>query len=97
MDPALDRYAREAGLNPLELMLYGGEDYRLTGTVRGEEAAAVQALFEAEGLEFHVVGHVLAGGESAAPGVLLKRRDGSVSPLQKRGYNHFKEDQSADA
>lgn len=96
-DPALDRYAREAGLHPLELMLYGGEDYRLTGTVREEDAAAVQALFEAEGLEFHVVGHVMAGGEPAHPGVLLKRRDGSVSPLQKRGYNHFKEDQSADA
>lgn len=97
VDPALSAYTRETGLDPLELMLYGGEDYRLTGTVRGEDVSSVQALFHAEGLEFHVVGHVPHGVDPAAPGVLLKRRDGSVIPLQKRGYNHFKEDQSVDA
>ncbi|MDF2938602.1 MAG: thiamine-monophosphate kinase [Paenibacillaceae bacterium] len=133
-EPALAGYAREAGLDQLELMLYGGEDYRLTGTVRREDAEAAQALFQAEGLSFHLVGRVLAEGAltdwkpdsadaaeaaegartqtrrpdtidgkdaarqpSVDPSVLLKRRDGSVIPLQKRGYNHFKEDQSADA
>lgn len=133
-DPALAGYAREAGLDPLELMLYGGEDYRLTGTVRGEDAEALLALFHREGLPLHLVGRVLAGGEPAdcklgsadaaaaaernrtqtrwletvdgkeaahqpptAPGVLLKRRDGSVIPVRKRGYNHFTENQSADA
>lgn len=136
VEPALADYAGQTGLDPLELMLYGGEDYSLTGTVRGEDAEALQALFAGEGLNLHVVGRVLADGktsvfigpedagagtaaavtdsaprESASPvrsdalpepggeetkaqtrpGVLLKRRDGSITPLQKRGYNHFQE------
>lgn len=65
-DPALQVYARENGLDPVELMLYGGEDYQLVGTVRGEDAEALGALFREAGLPFHLAGRVLAGKRTEA-------------------------------
>ncbi|MNP79609.1 thiamine monophosphate kinase [compost metagenome] len=67
-------------------MLYGGEDYQLVGTAEGTSIEALAELFLAEGLELHVIGKVLA---SRKPDVTLRKRDGNVIPIGKRGYNHF--------
>lgn len=100
---SLTAYAALAGVPPLDWMLYGGEDYVLTGTVAGEDAAEVGEAFHREGLPFYVIGQVEAGD----PGVELvlsaegpgrpgqSGRMATVSgmrrtiPIEKRGYNHF--------
>lgn len=81
-------YAGAAGVDPLEWMLYGGEDYVLLGTMEQSDAEAAQAAFHAEGLPFYIIGQTSAG----APAVELIRstdRSGQRQPLAKRGYNHF--------
>lgn len=91
-------YAAQAGVDPLEWMLYGGEDYVLVGTVARPSVESVKAAFKDHGLPFYVIGET----EEGEPGVELlpesKRWDGkkeaaamaiSRLPLAKRGYNHF--------
>ncbi len=79
------RYARETGKHYLDWLLYGGEDYELIGTVAAGEAEAVKAEFERQGLPFHIIGEV-AGGTAE---VRLKRMNGELQPLEKKGYNHL--------
>lgn len=90
------RLPRPAGLDaagllldtpPLEWMLYGGEDYQLLGTVAKEHVPLLQAAFADSGLQLYVIGH--ATDDFA--GVRLLRADGTMEPLEKRGYNHFAE------
>ena len=80
-------YAAEAGIDPLEWALFGGEDYELTGTVPKEHAGEMAALFQAHGLPFQIVGQVAERG--SAPDVLLRKPGGELVPVVKRGYNHF--------
>lgn len=88
LEAALAEYAAGAGLSPVELMLYGGEDYQLVGTAGGDSILELAALFREKGLPFHVIGTVREA--NAGPAVLLRRKDGGAIPLGKRGYNHFK-------
>ncbi|MEK3882346.1 thiamine-phosphate kinase [Paenibacillus sp. PL2-23] len=92
----LAAYAARSGIQPLDWMLYGGEDYVLVGTVDSARAEAIQAAFHERGLPFYLIGFV----EEGAPDVQLIRvqRSGSRGanaglPLrravEKRGYNHF--------
>lgn len=81
----LATYAREQHIEPVEWMLYGGEDYVLVGTVRADVATRVQADFHAFGVPFYTIGHVTAG----QPAVELLRHSGRVEAIMKRGYNHF--------
>ncbi|WP_274649103.1 thiamine-phosphate kinase [Paenibacillus humicola] len=92
---SLAAYARWAGADPLEWMLYGGEDYTLLGTMAAGDAPAAKAALAAAGLPFYVIGEVEAGpagvelirAPAAGRGAqsLAQRRE----PLAKRGYNHF--------
>ncbi|MBD2871011.1 thiamine-phosphate kinase [Paenibacillus arenilitoris] len=82
---SLAAYAASAGIDPLEWMLYGGEDYCLIGTVAAEDAEALREAFHAEGLPFFLIGTA----EEGTPGVELLRHDGKRAALAKRGYNHF--------
>jgi thiamine-monophosphate kinase len=74
----------------LRLMLYGGEDYQLVGTVEAGRTGELAQLFAEAGLGFYPAGQVAAC--SGSPGVTLELRDGNVLSLGKRGYNHFGED-----
>lgn len=86
-------YARRTGIDPLEWMLYGGEDYVLIGTVAAEDAEPLRDIFRQEGLPFFIIGETMAG----EPGVELVKETGGWGgeaslrriPLEKRGYNHF--------
>ncbi|MFC9777630.1 thiamine-phosphate kinase [Paenibacillus chitinolyticus] len=77
--------AEKLAADPLEWVLYGGEDYQLLGTAAEADLAALCEAFSGEGLPLHVIGRVTAADE----GVRLQRPDGTVQPLPKRGYNHF--------
>ena len=86
-------YAADAGCDPLEWMLYGGEDYVLLGTIEAADAEAAKEAFAAEGLPFYIVGEVEEGSPDveliaslpAAGGNSMERR----RQVPKRGYNHF--------
>ncbi|MBU7315824.1 thiamine-phosphate kinase [Paenibacillus sp. SM 69] len=78
-------YASKQGKDPLDYMLYGGEDYQLIGTAPAEHAVELQMQFKEAGLPLYLIGYV--HGEHS--GVRLVRSDGSAVSLAKRGYNHF--------
>ncbi|WP_219833947.1 thiamine-monophosphate kinase [Paenibacillus sp. R14(2021)] len=97
---SMTAYAHRVGKDPLEWILYGGEDYVLLGTIAAEDAAAAKAELEAAGLPMFFIGEAGQG----PPAVELIRdlegrgngSDGRGSsaasrrePLVKRGYNHF--------
>ncbi|RJX38750.1 thiamine-phosphate kinase [Paenibacillus pinisoli] len=96
---SMSAYASRAGANPLDWMLYGGEDYVLVGTIDGGGAAAVKAEFERHGLPFYVIGRTEAGSPGVELIPLPRGWDGSGDgaanetlarlPLPKRGFNHF--------
>lgn len=91
------RYASDAGVDPLEWMLYGGEDYTIIGTMAAERAEAVQIQFREAGLPFFIIGETEAGepgvelirSEASGPSGISSRSEARM-PLKKRGYNHFK-------
>ncbi|MGM0882128.1 MAG: thiamine-phosphate kinase [Bacillota bacterium] len=90
-------YASQVQADPLEWMLYGGEDYALLGTMAAEDVEAMQAAFRQEGLPFFVIGETEAGppgvelicNEQAYQGKGSGSRPGKRAALKKRGYNHF--------
>jgi thiamine-monophosphate kinase len=98
---SMSAYARDAKADPLEWMLYGGEDYVLLGTIDADKAEGLRETFRAEGLPLFVIGET----EEGPIGVeLVRAGKGKVGELgvggfrgspggrilvPKRGYNHF--------
>lgn len=80
-------YAAVRGKDPLDYVLYGGEDYVLLGTAPAEKAVELQVALSKSGITLHLIGYVNGG----PPGVRLIRSGGEVQPLDKKGYNHFKD------
>jgi thiamine-monophosphate kinase len=78
-------YARDHGLDPLEFVLYGGEDYVLLGTAERQHELAMKERFRAEGIPLFFIGEV----EEGPPGVIMEASSGTRKPISKRGYNHF--------
>ncbi|MFS0723877.1 thiamine-phosphate kinase [Paenibacillus sp. 1P07SE] len=85
-------YAAAIGADPLEWILYGGEDYALVGTIAAADALAAKQELGAQGQPFYIIGRAEAADdgpsvwlETAHPGSAAIRR----KPLQRRGYNHF--------
>ncbi|MBP1153846.1 thiamine-monophosphate kinase [Paenibacillus sp. PvR052] len=78
-------YAMRVNKDPLDYILYGGEDYQLVGTAPAEHFLELQMTFQAAGLPLYLIGYVNAEHQ----GVRLVHSGGSVVPLGKRGYNHF--------
>ncbi|UVI31156.1 thiamine-phosphate kinase [Paenibacillus spongiae] len=93
---SLAAYAHSCGLDPLDWLLYGGEDYVLLGTISAEDAAPAKSAMAAEGMPMYLIGSV----EPGEPGVdLIRTADGSGGgagrpkerrePIRPKGYNHF--------
>lgn len=88
IDEALAAYAASVGRDPLEFLLEGGEDYELVGTAPAARTDELLAALVAAGAAPAIVGVVRDG----QPGVDLVRPDGTMQPLNARGYVHFKGD-----
>jgi thiamine-monophosphate kinase len=84
MHEATRAYAAQAGRDPLDWALYGGEDYQLAGTVDPAGAETLARQCAQSGISFSIIGRVEKGG----PSVTLCR-DGVCGPMAKAGYNHF--------
>jgi len=79
--------------SPLDLALYGGEDYELLFTVSPKEADDVIKLLKKElGTRVSVIGEIKEEQE----GIKLEDLQGKVSDLQPKGYNHFRKTVTGD-
>lgn len=78
-------YSQEVEKDPLDFILYGGEDYQLIGTMQAEHAVDMQMKFRAAGLQLYIIGYV----NMESVGVRLVQSSGYVVPIEKKGYNHF--------
>lgn len=72
-----------------QFVLYGGEDFQLLGCVSEQNWRDVQSRFKAAGIPLAEIGYV----EDGKAGVYLLK-NGVMEKLQKRGYNHFKPNES---
>jgi len=80
LHPELLAYAKDQGLDPEPLILYGGEEYEAIFAVRPEGRPFVAAW-----LEEHGVPHHWAGRFSGPVGLRFRG-----SELPRRGYEHFR-------
>ena len=78
------RFAEFNHLDPLELALYGGEEYELVVTVKPGRWAEAEAAVEAVG------GCLLPIGKATRDTQMLLDVDGSKRVIEARGWEHFK-------
>jgi len=77
-----EKFAEKHGLNPVELCLYGGEEYELVVTVkpqlwkRAEKAASLTSLIKI--------------GLATREKTLILKRNGEKIPIEARGWEHFR-------
>lgn len=77
---AIDQSAAD-GVPAILHALDDGEDFELCFTVRPEDATRLP-----EGVALHRIGEVVAG-----PGIRLRAGDGRLTPVERRGFDHFRE------
>lgn len=83
--PAARQAAAVLGLDPLDLALFGGEDYELFFTTTEAELPGVEReVPERTGTPVTAVGRVVAGS-----GVRLVDPSGRVRDLPRQGFDHF--------
>lgn len=78
------RFAEFNNLDPLELALYGGEEYELVLTVKPNRWSEAEAAVEAAG------GSLLPIGKATRDTQMLLDVDGQKHPVEARGWEHFK-------
>jgi thiamine-monophosphate kinase len=81
----IKKIAQKHGLEPIELALYIGEDFELLVTIKPDKWQAVREKCEELGISITQIGRVISGRE-----VIMKTVDGKIVPLEKRGYDQFK-------
>jgi thiamine-monophosphate kinase len=85
IQPEVISIAQLTGRDPLELALFGGEDYELLFTAPADRAPIlVDALFTATGVTATIIGNVAKGSG------LTLIRNGTISPLQAGGWDHLR-------
>jgi thiamine-monophosphate kinase len=80
----LRELARVQSLDPLDLALYGGEDYELLATMPpGSVEGARDSIGERFGTPVTEIGEITEGS------MVLEMPDGSSRPLEPKGWDHF--------
>jgi len=81
-------FCRQFNFDPIEFALSGGEDYTLLCTVSPEKAEAIAESFQTEfNRPLFRVGKIAAGRE-----MKLNYPDGSSTPIEPTGWNHFSDE-----
>jgi len=84
--PLTRNAAEKLHQSPLDLALYGGEDYELVFTAPKEAVTKLQKQVKQEtGIEISEIGEVV----SPEKGILLINKDSNEKPLTEFGYEHF--------
>src|SRR5208282_5225542 len=78
------RFAEFNHLDPLELALYGGEEYELVVTIKSKGWIDAEAAVEAVG------GRILPIGKVTKDTQMLLDVDGKKRVIEARGWEHFK-------
>ena len=78
------RFAEFNQLDPLELALYGGEEYELVVTIKPNSWATAETAVEAAG------GRLLPIGKATRDTPMLLDVDGKKRPIEAKGWEHFK-------
>jgi thiamine-monophosphate kinase len=84
MGNEVKQFAKQNGLDALELALYGGEEYELVLTVKPNGWDVAVAAVEAVG------GQLLPIGRATKERKLLLNVEGEKHALEARGWEHFK-------
>lgn len=81
--PAAERFAEHNRLDPLELALYGGEEYELVFSFKREERGKVLSALAGVGCGLYVIGEVTEGKE------ITLEHGGETKPIRPGGWIHF--------
>ncbi|MCS7120636.1 MAG: thiamine-phosphate kinase [Nitrososphaerota archaeon] len=82
-------FAETCGLNPLELALYGGEEYELVLTIKPEAWETAEMIARDLGTSLMRIGRVIE-----KPEILLKCGE-RMESLERRGWEHFRSSHNA--
>ncbi|RLI34278.1 thiamine-phosphate kinase, partial [Candidatus Bathyarchaeota archaeon] len=85
--PEVKEIAERCGLDPVELSLYGGEEYELILTIKPELWDEVERIMEEIGTPFTIIGRVIEERR------LVLKIDGRIEPIKRRGWEHFRSKQ----
>jgi thiamine-monophosphate kinase len=80
------RFAQLHGLDPVELALYGGEEYELVLTIRPERWNTAQRAINEVG------GVLLPIGKATEKEGFILSKEGKKCVIEARGYEHFRSD-----
>jgi thiamine-monophosphate kinase len=81
--PTTNIFAEENRLNPVDLALYGGEEYELVFTFPPKNRGIIEEALARVGCSLHVIGEVLARRK------VLVLRNGLVDEVKPKGWEHF--------
>jgi len=82
--PEAERFAKLHGFDPVELALYGGEEYDLLVTIKPRLWQEAKKAVEAVG------GMLIKMGLVTKEKQLLLKTDGKLVSIEARGWEHFK-------
>jgi thiamine-monophosphate kinase len=78
------RFAEFNHLDPLDLALYGGEEYELVLTIKPKQWVDAEEAVESVGGQLLSIGKVTKGQQ------MILDMDGQKRPIEARGWEHFK-------
>jgi len=81
-------FSKRNSLNPLDLALYGGEEFELIFAIRNMTFNEIKNKFLKYGINVYYIGQAIK-----EPRVLLKETDGSIKEIKERGWMHFNKKQ----
>lgn len=84
MAPEVMEFAEKYGFDPLELSLYGGEEYELVLTVKPELWENARKATEEIGTPLIKIGRVVEKKK------IELKQDEETKPIARKGYEHFK-------
>ena len=85
MGDGVEKFAAANGLKPEKLVLEGGEEYLIVGTVRGERFGAAQRAARGAG------GKLIPIGKATSRAGLVELVEGSVrAPVEDGGWTHLR-------
>ncbi len=79
-----EEFARQNDLDPVDLALYGGEEYELVLTVKPEKFPEAKAVVETVG------GRLIPIGKATYEKEIVSEIEGVQRPIEARGWEHFK-------
>ena len=81
----MDKVAHLAGVDPIQLMLGGGDDYELAFTVSGDHQNDFERWLTSADIECTMIGTMIADTSQR----MARSPDGTPLMISTRGYDHF--------